>query len=402
MNNSRFITFAGRNKTYNQTSFNLVFVNLLIILALSIAGFAQANAPGTITEYVIVYPSVTPSLYPSDSTVHHAGSTHEITFNEKGGKTLWITGQNDDSVVQIDMKGNMTFYEMPEGSGPHGIEFDAAGQLWVTLEFHGKIVQFKVTNGKILKEKEYDVSLKCTTCGTKEINTHPHGLGIARDGTVWYTGKATGIVGKITPSTGIIETFNLPKGVGSVPIYIKEGPDGNMWVTELVGNNIARVTPKGVVTEFPIPTHNSRPIAIVPEPGGKAMWFTEEAGNKVARIDMDGKITEFPVPMTKANVILAGLAFDGDKNLWLQQYIDPNNPTPSNPSPTGPDYIVKIDKAILTANPSDISKVPITFYQVPTAKTVMHRIIKGPDGNMWFTELFADRLGKLFTGLEKK
>jgi hypothetical protein len=59
---------------------------------------------------------------------------------------------------------------------------------------------------------------------------------------------------------------------------------------------IARITPCGNVTEFSIPTHNSRPIAIVPEPGGEAMWFTEEAGNKVGRIDMDGNIEEFSVP----------------------------------------------------------------------------------------------------------
>jgi hypothetical protein len=46
---------------------------------------------------------------------------------------------------------------------------------------------------------------------------------------------------------------------------------------------IERITLCGNVTEFSIPTHNSRPIAIVPEPGGEAMWFTEEAGNKVGR-----------------------------------------------------------------------------------------------------------------------
>jgi virginiamycin B lyase len=61
---------------------------------------------------------------------------------------------------------------------------------------------------------------------------------------------------------GEVENYAL-KNVGSVPIYIKAWPDGNMWVTELVGNAIARVTPEGLVTEFPILTFNSRPIAIV-------------------------------------------------------------------------------------------------------------------------------------------
>ena len=158
-------------------------------------------------------------------------------------------------------------------------------------------------------------------------------------------------------------------------------------------------TPVGNVKEFPIPTHNSRPIEIVAEPGGgQAMWFTEETGNKVGRIGMDGTITEFPVPNTQDKVILAGLAFDNAGNLWVQQYIDMNNPDAQNGTFTGPvgsDYIIKIDKSILEAKPSDISKVPFTFYKVPTRQTVMHRIIQGPDGNIWFTEMMPDKVGRL-------
>jgi streptogramin lyase len=96
-------------------------------------------------------------------------------------------------------------------------------------------------------------------------------------------------------------------------------------------------------------------VAIVPEPSGDAMWFTEEAGHKVSRIDMDGNIREFPLP-----------------------------------------NLVKIDKAMLRGA-SDSLNVPITYYAVPTRETVMHRIILGPDGNMWFTEMNADKIGKLIT-----
>lgn len=366
------------------------FITPALILVFSVTNFAQYSGIGTVTEFAIKYPDPPPVV----QCAHHgsaAGSTHEITFNEKGGKEIWITGQNDDAVVRVTLDGKMTFYKMPLKSGPHGIEFDAEGRVWVTLEFAGKIVRLD-NNGKI--DKEYDVNLACSTCPAK-IDSHPHGMGFAGDmKTIWYTGKSTGTVGKITPD-GKIQTFGLPT-VGSVPIYIKAGPDGNMWVTELVGNMIARVTPEGRVDEFCIPTHNSRPIAIVPEPGGQAMWFTEEAGNKVARIDMKGNITEFAVPKTQNNVILAGLSFDSEKNLWVQQYVDQNSPIPE-----GPDHIVKIGREILTADPSDMSRVPITFYQVPTQKTVFHRIIQGPDGNMWFTEMKADKVGKLITGLTR-
>lgn len=95
-------------------------------------------------------------------------------------------------------------------------------------------------------------------------------------------------------------------------------------------------------------------------------------------------------------MILAGLAFDSQKNLWVEQYVDYFNQYPA-----GPDHLVKIDKSILTAAAPDISRIPITFYEVPTTLTVFHRIILGPDGNMWFTEMNANKVGKLLMGVER-
>jgi len=378
-----------------------VFIKSALLVGLSITCLAQTDKSGIVQEFALSYPPTAPCT-PDQKPHANMGSTHEITFNHKD-KTrpqyLWLTGQKDNAVVRLGMDGIAKFYDMaayglPPCSGPHGIEFDDAGRLWVGLEFTGKIVQFSADrNGNLVKAKEFDVQLNCDTCPAK-INTHPHGMAFASDGkTLWYTGKATGTIGKISPD-GKVENFDLPTA-GSVPIYIKAGPDGNMWFTELAGNMIGRITPAGNVKEFSIPTHNSRPIEIVAEPGGgQAMWFTEEAGNKVGRIGMDGTITEFPVPKTQDNIILAGLAFDKAGNLWVQQYIDVNNPA----GPPGSDYLIKIDKSIIAAKPSDISKVAFTFYQVPTRETVMHRIIQGPDGNMWFTEMMSDKVGRLMLG----
>lgn len=369
------------------------FAASALILALAVACYAQTGRPAKVTEFPIAYPDnahVSPQggcHVSGGGQAPRMGSTHELTFDERRGGDLWISGQNYDTLVRVAPDGRMSYRKMPQGSGPHGIEFDAAGLLWLTLEFHGRVVALDERGEAVA---DYDVRLDCSSCPEK-INTHPHGLGIGADGkTVWFTGKGTGTVGRITPDRKV-ETFALPT-VGSVPIYIRSGPDGNMWVTELVGNKIARVTPDGKVTEFAIPTNNSRPIAIVPGPDGN-MWFTEEAGNKVGRIERDGRITEFAVPKTQGNVILAGLAFDRENSLWVQQYVDHFNQTPP-----GRDHVVKIDKAILTAKPSALSAKHFTFYDVPTRDTVMHRIIQGPDGNVWFTELNANKVGRLTDG----
>jgi virginiamycin B lyase len=126
------------------------------------------------------------------------------------------------------------------------------------------------------------------------------------------------------------------------------------------------------------------------------MWFSEEAGNKVGRVDLRPnidpklKIVEYPVPLSQKNVILAGIAFDRDGNLWTQSYVNP-----ADPYPDGVDCLIRIDKSVQTAPLGDISNVPITYFKVPTRKTVMHRIAVGPDRKIWFTELNADQLGCL-------
>lgn len=363
------------------------FAALAAVLVLSPVHSAPVPSAGpvTITEFPITYPSRSPS---SAHSATHVGSTHELVF-EPGGGALWLTGQHDDTLVRLTPDGQTTFFPLPPGSGPHGIVFDASGQLWVSLEFSGEVVRLD-RQGHIVAR--HDVRLDCAGCAAK-INPHPHGLTVGADGqTIWYTGKATGTVGRITPN-GEVRTFPLATP-GSVPISIEPGPDGNLWVTELVGNAIARVTPDGQVSEFPIPTPNSRPITIVPEPGGRAMWFTQEAGNRVGRITPDGQITEFPLPKTQNNVILAGLTFDGGGNLWVQQYVDENNA-----SPAGADHLIRMDRALLTAKPGDLSGVGLTYFAVPTPQTVMHRIILGPDGNLWFTELWADKVGRVVPGV---
>jgi streptogramin lyase len=185
-----------------------------LAISLTITGYAQS--PGTVVEFSIPYPTNETADLQGSHTMPmgagHAGSTHEFAYNNNGGNAIWITGQNYDTLVKVALDGEMKLYSLPQGSGPHGIDFDA------------------------------------------------------------------------------------------------------------------------------------------------------------------------------------GLSFDKNNNLWVQQYVDQNNP-----EPTGPDHIIKIDKTVLTAKPSDAGKLSVISYPVPTRKTVMHRIIQGPDGNMWFTEMKSDKIGKLIT-----
>jgi virginiamycin B lyase len=376
----------------------------MVGLALGTISSSRADEPWQVREFFLDW--LKPPVEQSDShssmktkeqeKKEHKGTTHELVF-AKDDRSIWITGGPYDRVARVTLDGQATFFPTGKGSHPHGIVVDPEGQVWVTLEGTGLVVRLDA-DGNI--NKEIDVQLRVAE-RSKPINTSPHGLALDADRkTLWFTGKQTNTVGKVHPD-GRVEHFELGN-VGAVPIYLSAGPDGAMWCTELVGNAIARITTEGNVEEYPIPTGNSRPIAILPSPDRRFMWFSEEAGNKVARVDMrpgidkKKRITEYPVPLSQKNVILGGLAFDTNGNLWTQSYVNL-----ADPCPDGGDYIIRIDKTIHDAPPGDISNIPVTYFKVPSTRTVMHRILQGPDRNIWFTELNADQLGRLTMGIKR-
>ena len=80
--------------------------------------------------------------------------------------------------------------------------------------------------------------------------------------------------------------------------------------------------------------------------------------------------------------------------------------TDSDTKPAVRDCIIKIDKAILNASRDpdgraqklSNSNVPITYFDLPTRGSIMHRIIapgteRSKLDNVWFTELGSDRVG---------
>jgi virginiamycin B lyase len=98
------------------------------------------------------------------------------------------------------------------------------------------------------------------------------------------------------------------------------GPDGNLWFTETNVYKIAKVTPAGAITEYPIPMNNGNvaPRSITKGPDG-ALWFTSEA--EVGRITTSGSITSIPpgASLTGEYTILTG----PDGNLYYSG--GPNN-----------------------------------------------------------------------------
>jgi len=61
----------------------------------------------------------------------------------------------------------------------------------------------------------------------------------------------------MTPS-GVLTEFD-PFAPGITPYGITAGVDGNLWVTEIWANKLARMKTDGTITEFPLQRPNSYP-----------------------------------------------------------------------------------------------------------------------------------------------
>ncbi len=316
-------------------------------------------APGTITEYGI--PGTT-----GVSVIQHvtAGPDGNLWFIEEDGSI-------GESVAKFTTTGKITRYPLkePPYDDPKSIIAGLDGNMWFTETNNSRIG--KMTTDGVLTE--YPVT---------EVGSAPWEITPGPDGNMWFTepdfelgaGLGSGAIGKIT-TNGVITDYPLAIPAGQVgvyapsPLYIKTGPDGNLWFTLASCDNrfcIGRITPQGVITLYKVPLKYSEPYGIVSGPGGK-MWFTDSSNGQIDSITMSGVVKQYGGgSFTSLNEITVG----SDGNLWVA------------------DYNSRIDRL----TPQGV----LTQYPTPTQPSGPQSIVAGPDGNIWFSETGVPQLGKVF------
>lgn len=163
-----------------------------------------------------------------------------------------------------------------------------------------------------------------------------------------------------TPSACVNNSFAVTTGT---PEGITMGPDGNMWFAEQgAADLIARLTPAGALTEFPIVT-GSGATALVTGPDG-AMWFTANLPGQVGRITNSGALTMYVTDDGPT-----GITRGSDGRIWVAATL-------------GPD----IDAIDMAGN--------VTSYAVSVEP---FGITSGSDGNLWFTSENGNVIGCMTT-----
>lgn len=139
------------------------------------------------------------------------------------------------------------------------------------------------------------------------------------------------------------------------------GPDGNLWFGFTVSTDqtyltsIIRMTPSGAMTTLPLPS-NIPALRLLFGPDG-ALWFSE--GSTLGRLATNGHLSEYPVPTPLQNDQIVSLCIGSDGALWYTWFRSNH-----------------IGRMTLDGKGQDF-----------TAPYIGGRIIKGPDGALWFTEV---------------
>src|ERR1035437_117117 len=253
---------------------------------------------------------------------------------------LWIAEKYSDTIGRLTPNGVTTefTYGISSGASILGICADQSGNLWFTE--NGYYQMGRITTAGVVTEF------------TTGINNYPRKCCLGPDGNVWFT--ENGHVCKITPA-GVVTEYP----VTTQPSALCVGGDGNLWYTPNDGSLvIGKITTGGTVTEYSTGiTSAPEPYSLCLGPDGN-VWFGEYSADKIGKITTAGVVTEYDVsPGNGPQDICLG----PDGNLWFT-----NNsgwPTFGKITPDG----------------------AVTIYVFPESVGDVSGITTGPDGNIWIS-----------------
>jgi streptogramin lyase len=297
---------------------------------------------------------------PASAVVAPLGVVHEVTAGISADTepyeivaapdgNLWFTEPRANRIARMTPRGVVT--ELTAGiassTAPLHLTVGPDGNLWYSSAYRNQVSRI-TPSGAVTDFPAGDAAGRIGS-----ITQGP-------DGNLWYVKSRA--VGRMTP-TGAVTEFTA--GISPSPSLndIAAGPDGNLWFTEYQGGRVGRITPAGQVTEFVVaPDPESAVSRIVAGPDG-AMWFTVD--DQVHRITTDGVVSSLPYTGVGTMTVLP------DASVWFTT----TDGRIGRVTSTG---AVRRFGAGITDQPTDLAA--------------------GPDGNVWFTELSGDRVGRIGAG----
>ena len=289
-----------------------------------------------------------------------AGShPHDVAPAADGG--VWYTGQLAGTLGHLD-PATGTVREVPLGAGsaPHGVIMGPDGAPWITDGGLNAIVRVDPATDKVTTHP-LPASHPAANLNTAAFDGA---------GTLWFTGQA-GTLGRLNPSTGVVEAFDAPRGSG--PYGIDAAPDGEVWLASLAGSYLGRIDrATGGVEVIEPPTPGAGVRRVWADPQGR-LWVSEWNAGQLGRYDpADGSWREWPLPGPRRPQAYA-VYVDDEGIPWVTDF--------------GNNAIVRFDPAT-----EQLTQIP-----VPSDEAAVRQLL-GRDGEVWGAESATDKLILIRTG----
>jgi streptogramin lyase len=313
---------------------------------------------------------------PGLSTLSRISAFQEFTAAKGSGPAaittgpdgaLWFTEPGLNKIGRITTAGNVSDYVIPpektasiDPLTPTSVVTGPDGNLWFT-ESNVNHIEVMNPSGSVIQVYAAATPDGTDASGNPIVNTLGN-LVVAPDKALWFTVSGSdGSSLKRIDTAGNITVF--PLTLQSVPQYMALGPDGNLWFTE------SPIVVNGTLTNY-------------------VTRRTITSGATIISGLPRGTITEFPLALGRLR--LADLTSGPGGDLWATAQALPvfTAPTPSGPQ----DEILHLQISQLGVGTLSL---PLVAIPIPTVGSGATGIASGPDGNLWFTERYANQVGVL-------
>lgn len=215
---------------------------------------------------------------------------HDVAVDPEG--RVVVTGMFSHVMYVLDPEtGHWSERTIPEpDANPRAVEIDPVGTWWVVLGTPEKLARFHPDSGQ---------------WKTFDLGVYPHEIARDAERRVWFNGhftKEPELLGFVDPATGERRIFEVPSpgmpdGGSTIPYGLRVGPDGIVWMTELIGGRLVRFDPRTETFDmYDLPTPFSGPRRLDVGPDG-VVWIPEFANNRLARFDPSTEtFTEYAFP----------------------------------------------------------------------------------------------------------
>jgi streptogramin lyase len=297
----------------------------------------------------------------------HATGSGDIAAGPGG--TVWFTEPDGNGIGRVAPDGTITQFPLPTPGDPYGIAAGPDGNMWFT-EPQGNATGRITSDGSV------------TIFPVPTYASGPFGITAGPDGNLWFTEEASGKIGRITPD-GTISEYLGPlltlHGLVTLDLHaITAGQDGALWFTAAgTSLDLGRITTDGAFELF----DTRHPVfGITADTSSEFLWLNDSEG--LLRIDpffleigdLFGEI-EFGSGVSAPSAGYFAVSedpnsADGNSTVWFPQYAAGLIGRWQNSDPTG-------------------------FLIPGIAPDETGAIAATPDGNAWFTEDSAQKIGRI-------